>query len=165
MQEAEWLAGTQEIRRIFGQRMISTESFELVDVFLPVGRTGVEVLLGVDESHLLSEQRDAMYTLQDTMASRVDGMHEVVGVFVSAEPVPRRMLARALGRMGTNEVIPFTLKQAQQVASLEVDLFDVLEPILELVEVAASRPEDDLSNAADELLTDIAILIDRYGAG
>jgi len=139
-------------------------------VFVPVGRTGLEVLLGVDESHLPSEQRDAMYTLQDTMATRLGGDVEVVGVFVSAEPLPPRVLAMALGRMGTKEgvdesVIPLTLEQAQQVSSLDVDLFDLLEPMFELVEVAASRTEDDLSNAADELLTNIAILVERYRAG
>jgi len=139
-------------------------------VFVPVGRTGLEVLLGVDESHLPSEQRDAMYTLQDTMAARVGGDVEVVGIFVSAEPLPPRVLAMALGRMGTKEgvdesVIPLTLEQAQQVSSLDVDLFDLLEPMFELVEVAASRTEDDLSNAADELLTNIAILVERYGTG
>ena len=51
MQESEWLEATEEIRRVFGQRMKSSDTFELVDVLLPVGRTGVEVLLGVDESH------------------------------------------------------------------------------------------------------------------
>ena len=43
MQESEWLTATQEIRSVFGQRMRSTDSFELVDVLLPVGRTGIEV--------------------------------------------------------------------------------------------------------------------------
>ena len=170
MQEAEWLAATKEIRQVFGGRMKPMENFELVDVFVPVGRTGLEVLLGVDESHLPSEQRDAMYTLQDTMAARVGGDVEVVGIFVSAEPLPPRVLAMALGRMGTKEgvdesVIPLTLEQAQQVSSLDVDLFDLLEPMFELVEVAASRTEDDLGNAADELLTNIAILVERYGDG
>ncbi|MCZ6461579.1 MAG: hypothetical protein O6705_05015, partial [Actinobacteria bacterium] len=61
-------------------------------------------------------------------------------------------------------VIPLTLEQAQQICSLDVDLFDLLEPMFELVEVAASRTEDDLSNAADVLLTNIAILIERYRA-
>lgn len=139
-------------------------------MFVPVGRTGLEVLLGVDESHLPSEQRDAMYTLQDTMATRAGGDVEVVGIFISAEPLPPRVLAMALGRMGTKEgvdesVIPLTLEQAQQVSSLDVDLFDLLEPMFELVEVAASRTEDDLGNAADELLTNIAILVERYRAG
>ena len=170
MQEAEWLAATKEIRQVFGGRMTTMESFELVDVFVPVGRTGLEVVLGVDESHLPSEQRDAMYTLQDTMATRVGGDVDVVGVFVSAKPLPPRVLAMALGRMGTKEgvdksVIPLTLEQAQRVSSLDVDLFDLLEPMFELVEVAASRTKDDLSNAADELLTNIAILVERYGAG
>ncbi len=170
MQEAEWLAATKEIRQVFGGQMTTMESFELVDVFVPVGRTGLEVLLGVDESHLPSEQRDAMYTLQDTMATRVGGDVDVVGVFLSAEPLPPRVLAMALGRMGTKEgvdksVIPLTLEQAQQVCSLDVDLFDLLEPMFELVEVAASRTEDDLNNAADELLTNIAILVERYGTG
>ncbi len=170
MQETEWLAATKEIRQVFGGRMTTMESFELVDVFVPVGRTGLEVLLGVDESHLPSEQRDAMYTLQDTMATRVSGDIDVVGIFVSAEPLPPRVLAMALGRMGTKEgvdksVIPLTLEQAQRVSSLDVDLFDLLEPMFELVEVATSRTEDDLSNAADELLTNIAILVERYGAG
>jgi len=170
VQEAEWLAATKEIRQVFGGRMTTMESFELVDVFVPVGRTGLEVLLGVDESHLPSEQRDAMYTLQDTMATRVSGDIDVVGIFVSAEPLPPRVLAMALGRMGTKEgvdksVIPLTLEQAQRVSSLDVDLFDLLEPMFELVEVATSRTEDDLSNAADELLTNIAILVERYGAG
>ncbi len=36
--------------------------------------------------------------------------------------------------------------------------------MFELVEVAASRTEADLSNAADELLTNIAILVERYRA-
>ena len=170
MQEAEWLVATQEIRRVFGGRMTPMESFELVDVFVPVGRTGLEVLLGVDESHLPSEQRDAMYTLQDTMTTRVGGDVEVVGVFVSAKPLPSRVLAMALPRMKTNggvdqSVIPLTLQQAHLVASLDVDVFDLLDPMFELVEVAASRPEDDLSNAADELLTNIAILVERYRAG
>ena len=88
MQESEWLAASEEIRSVFGQRMRSSDSFELVDVLLPVGRTGIEVLLGVDESHIASEQRDAMYTLHDAMTSRSDGTNQVVGVFVSAESVP-----------------------------------------------------------------------------
>ena len=170
MQEVEWLAATEEIRGAFGGRMTPVESFELVDVFVPVGRTGLEVLLAVDESHLPSERRDAMRILQDTMATRVGGDFEVVGVFVSAEPLSPRVLAMWLGRMGKKEgvdqsVIPLTLEQAEQVASLDVDLFDLLDPMFELVEVAASRTEDDLSNAADELLTDIAILLERYRPG
>ena len=38
MQESEWLAATEEIRSVFGQRTRSSDSFELVDVLLPVGR-------------------------------------------------------------------------------------------------------------------------------
>ena len=97
MQEAEWLAATKEIRQVFAGRMTPMESFELVDVFVPVGRTGLEVLLGVDESHLRSDQRDAMYTLQDTMATRVGGDVDVVGVFVSAEPLPPPVVGHCLG--------------------------------------------------------------------
>ena len=169
MQEAEWLAATEQIRRIFGQRMTSSDSFELVDVLLPVGRTGVEVLLGVDESHIASEQRDAMYTLQDTMKSRSDRTYQVVGVFVSAEPVPSHTLASALGRMApvdglSGSVVPLTLEQAKRIASQELDVFDLLEPMFELAGVAASRPEGDRNNAADELLNEIAILVDRYDA-
>lgn len=164
MDEAEWRVATEEIRRVFGQRMTPSDSSELVDVLLPVGRTGIELLLGVDESHVPSEQRDAMRSLQDAITDRVDGTHEVAGVFISAEPLPIQMLAKALQRMGGNPVIPLTLKQAQLLCSLEVDLFDVLEPIHELVDVAASRPEDDLINAAGGLLANIATLIERYDA-
>lgn len=164
LQESEWLAATEEIRRLFGQRMTSTDTFELTDVFVPAGRTGVEVWLGVDESHVDSGQGDAMYKLQDAMVGRAAEKHEVVGIFVSSQALPRATLAKALGRMGTNDVIPLTVEQAQQIASLEVDLIDALGPIRELVEVAASRPEDDLSNAADELLTNIAILVERNAA-
>lgn len=150
--------------------MTPTESFDLVDVFLPVGRTGVELLLGVDESHQSSEQRDSMYSLQDTMASRATREHLVAGVFVSADPVPQKMLGKALGRMGINEgidqsVIPLTVQQAKQVALLEADLFDVLDPMFDLVEAAVSRPKDDLDNAVSELLTNIAILVERHSAG
>ena len=60
-------------------------------------------------------------------------------------------------------MIPLTLSQAQQLASLDIDPFDVLEPIHELVEVAASRPDDDLVNAAGGLLDNIAALLERYG--
>lgn len=150
--------------------MTPTESFDLVDVFLPVGRTGVELLLGVDESHQSSEQRDSMYSLQDTMASRATREHLVAGVFVSADPVPQKMLGKALGRMGVNQgidqsVIPLTVQQAKQVALLEADLFDVLDPMFDLVEAAVSRPKDDLDNAVSELLTNIAILVERHSAG
>ncbi len=170
MQESEWLEATEEIRRVFGQRMKSSDTFELVDVLLPVGRTGVEVLLGVDESHVASEQRDAMYTLQDAMRSRSDGTYQVVGVFVSAERVPSPTLARALDRMAPVEgldgaVVPLTLEQAQQIATQESDTFDLLEPMFELSGIAASRPQSDRDNAAGELLNEIAVLIDRYGVG
>lgn len=92
------------------------------------------------------------------------------GRFISAEPLPTPTLARALGRMAPNaglnrSAVPLTLDQAQQIAELDVDVFDVLEPMFELVGVAASRPEHDLSNAAGELLTEIAILVERYGSG
>ena len=168
MQESEWLAATQEIRSVFGQRMRSTDSFELVDVLLPVGRTAIEVLLGVDDSHIASEQRDAMYTLHDAMTSRSDRSYQV-GVFVSAEPVPSPILARALGRMAPVErldgsVVPLTLEQAHLIAAQESDTFDLLEPMFELAGVAASRPEADRDNAASELLAEIEILVDRYGA-
>lgn len=169
MQEEEWSAAAEEIRRVFGERMRSSDNFELVDVLLPVGRTGIEVLLGVDESHIASEQRDAMYTLHDAMTSRSDRNYQVVGVFVSAEPVPSSALARALGRMapvdGLNGLaVPLTLEQAHLIAAQESDVFDVLEPMFELAGVAASRPEDDRDNAASELLDEIATLVDRYDA-
>jgi len=167
MQESEWIAATEEIRRVFAQRMRSSDSFELVDVLLPVGRTGVEVLLGVDESHIASEQRDAMYTLHDAMTSRADPTYQVVGVFVSAEEVPSPVLARALGRMAPvdgldGSVVPLTLDQAHRIAAEDSDMFEVLEPMFELAGVAASRAEADHVNAAGELLAEIAILVDRY---
>ncbi len=161
--EAEWRAASTELRRVFGRQMTPADRSEFVDVFVPVGRIGVELVVGVDESHVSSEQLDSLYRLQDAMAERVDGETEIVGVFISAEQIPNPTLASALGRMDGNEVIPLTLSQAQQLASLDVDPFDVLEPIHELVEVAASRPDDDLVNAAGGLLDNIAALLERYG--
>ena len=170
MQESEWREATAEIRTVFGQRMTSTDRFELVDVLLPVGRTGVEVLLGVDESHVASEQRDGIYKLQDAMRSRSDGIRQVVGVFVSADLVPSSTLARALGRMKPVDgldgaVVPLTLEQAHRIAAQDSDTFELLEPMIELAGIAATRPESDHENAAGELLAQIAVLIDRYGAG
>ena len=97
MDEAEWRTATKELRRVFGRQMTPANRSELVDVFLPVGRIGVELVMGVDESHVPSEQLDSLYRLQDAMAERVDGETEIVGVFISAQQIPNPTLASALG--------------------------------------------------------------------
>ena len=73
------------------------------------------------------------------------------------------MLSEALARMPGSDVIPLTMEQARMVAAQDGDLIEILGPIHELVEVAASRPEDDLGNAADALLNQIEVLVEQYG--
>lgn len=160
MAESNWEAAGEEIRRLFGRGMSATERLDVADVFVPVGRTGVELVVAISEVHPLTEQRAALNALQELLAGRSDE-YEVVGVFVSPEPLPPSILAEGLERMDGNDVIPLTFSQAQELASLDANILDTLEPIHELIKVAVSRPKADLTNAADKLLSEIDILIER----
>lgn len=160
MAQDDWRTAGEKIRSLFGRHMTTTERLDVVDVLVPVGRTGVELLVATSEVQPVSEQRDAIHALQGLLDGRSD-KYEVVGVFVSAKPLSPSILAEALERMDDKEVIPLTSSQAEKLASLDDNVLDMLEPIHELVKVAASRPKADLANAADELLSDIDIMIER----
>lgn len=160
MADNTWESAGEKIRGLFGRGMSQTERLDVVDVFAPVGRTGVELLVASSELQPYGEQRDALRSVQELVNSRPD-TNEVVAVFITPATLPTSLLVEALERMEAGEIIPLTFEQAQDLASLDANILDTLEPIHELVRVAASRPPADLANAADELLTDIDILIER----
>ena len=161
MDEAGWRIATNELRRALGGERVGSDQFEVIDLVLPMAGGGIEVMVGFDKSHLPSTTTDWLFALKDKITRRANDQREVVGMYISAHRVHTDMLAEALGRM-TNDVIPLTMRQAKTIAAQGEDLIDILGPIRELVEVAASRPEDDLDNAADTLLNQIEILVERY---
>lgn len=162
MDETEWRVATNELRQALGSQKPGSDQFNVIDLVLPTAGGGIEVMVGFDESHLATKTTAWLFALQDKIAMRSKGQQEVVGVYVSAHRIPSDMLAEALIRMRHNEVIPLTLEQAKTVAAQEGDLIGVLGPIRELVQIASSRPDDDLDNAADSLLNDIEVLVERY---
>ena len=164
LDEAEWRSATDELRDALGAQRAASDQFDVIDLSLPTAGGGIEVMVGFDESHLPSKTTSWLFGLQDKMAMRSGSQQDVVGIYISAQRIPADMLAEALARMRGNDVIPLTLEQARTVGAQDGDLIDVLGPIRELVEVAASRPEDDLDNAADALLNQIEILVERYEA-
>ena len=164
LDETEWRSATNDIREALGAKRAASDHFAVSDLSLPTAGGGIEVMVGFDESHLPSKTTGWLFALQDKMAMRSGSQQDVVGIYISAHRIPTDMLAEALARMRGNDVIPLTLQQARTVAAQEGDLIEILGPIRELVEVAASRPEDDLDNAADALLNQIEVLVERYEA-
>ena len=162
MDESEWRIATSELRQALGSEKPGSDQFDVIDLVLPTAGGGIEVMVGFDESHLPSKTTGWLFALQDKITMRSNGQHEVVGVYVSAHRIPADMLAEALARMRHNEVIPLTLQQAKAVAAQDGDLIEIQGPIRELVEIAASRPDDDLDNAADSLLNEIEVLVERF---
>ncbi|TDI57086.1 MAG: hypothetical protein E2O96_01445 [Acidobacteria bacterium] len=162
MDETEWRVATDELRQALGSEKVASDRFDVIDLVLPMAGGGIEVMVGFDESHLPSKTTGWLFALQDKMAMRSSSQQDVVGIYISAHRIPADMLAEALARMRKNDVIPLTLQQAKTVAAQDGDLIDILGPIRGLVEVAASRSEDDLENAADALLNQIEILVEQY---
>lgn len=164
MDETEWRVATNELRQALGNEKVASNQFDVIDLVLPTAGGGIEVMVGFDESHLPSKTTGWLFALQDKITMRSNNQQEVVGLYVSAHRIPNDMLAEALARMRHNEVIPLTLQQAKAVAAQDGDLMEVLGPIRELVQVAASRPEADLDNAADALLNQIEVLVEQFEA-
>lgn len=162
MDETEWRVATDELRQALGSEKVASDRFDVIDLVLPMAGGGIEVMVGFDESHLPSKTTGWLFALQDKMVMRSSSQQDVVGIYISAHRIPADMLAEALARMRKNDVIPLTLQQAKTVAAQDGDLIDILGPIRGLVEVAASRSEDDLENAADALLNQIEILVEQY---
>lgn len=161
LDETEWRSATNDLREALGASRAASDQFEVIDLVLPMAGGGIEVMVGFDESHLPSKTTGWLFALQDKITMRSNDQREVVGIYISAHRISAEMLAEALARMTHNDVIPLTLQQAKTVAAQDGDLIDILGPIRELVEVAASRPEDDLENAADALLNQIEILVEQ----
>jgi len=165
LDETEWRIATDELRHALGGgEKVGSDQFDVIDLVLPMAGGGIEVMVGFDESHLSSKTAVWLFALQDKIAMRSNGQQEVVGIYISAHRIPADMLSEALARIRGNDVIPLTLEQAKTLATQEGDLVDILGPIRELVEVAASRPEEDLENAADALLNQIEVLVEHYEA-
>jgi len=164
LDETEWRVAIDELRHALGSEKAGSDQFDVIDLVLPMAGGGIEVMIGFDESHLPSKTTGWLLALQDKITIRSNYQQEVVGIYISAHRIPTDMLAEALGRMRGNDVIPLTLQQARTVAAQQGDLIEILGPIRELVEVAASRPEDDLGNAADALLDQIEVLVEHYEA-
>jgi len=162
LDETEWRVATDELRQALGGEKTASNQFDVINLVLPMAGGGIEVMVGFDESHLPSKTTGWLFALQDKIAIRSNDQREVVGIYVSAHRISAGMLAEALARMTHNDVIPLTLHQAKTVAGQDGDLIDILGPIRELVEVAASRSEDDLENAADALLNQIEILVEQH---
>lgn len=162
LDETEWRSATNDIREALGAKRTASDHFAVSDLSLPTAGGGIEVMVGFDESHLPSKTTGWLFALQDKMVMRSGSETEVVGIYVSAHRIPADMFSEALARMRGNDVIPLTLQQARTLAAQEGNLIDTLGPIRQLVEVAASRPEDDLDNAADALLNQIEVLVERY---
>ena len=162
MDESEWLIAINELREALGSEKVDSDQFDVIDLVLPIAGGGIEVMVGFDQSHLPSKTTGWLFALQDKITMRSNDQQELVGVYISAHRIPADMLAEALARMTHNDVIPLTLQQAKVVAAQNGDLIEILGPIRELVEIAASRPEDDLDNAADALLNQIEVLVERY---
>ena len=164
LDEAEWRSATNDLREALGVKRPARDQPGGSDLSLPTAGGGIEVMVGCDESHLASKTTAWLFALQDKMAMRSGSQTEVVGIYISAHRIPADMFSEALARMQGNDVIPLTLQQARTVAAQDGDLIDTLGPIRQLVEVAVSRPEDDLDNAADALLNQIEVLVERYEA-
>ena len=163
LDETDWRIATGELRHALGGgEKVGSEQFDLIDLLIPIGGGGIKVMVGFDESHLPSKTTAWLFALQDKIAMRSNGQQEVVGIYISAHRIPADMLSEALARMRGNDVIPLTLEQAKTLAAQEGNLIDILGPIRELVQIAASRPDDDLDNAADSLLNEIEVLVERY---
>ena len=162
LDETEWRLAISELRQALGGEKAASGGIDVIDLVLPTAGGGIEVMVGLDESHLHSKATGWMSGLQDKIEMRSGGQREIVGIYVSADRIPPEILAQGLTRMRHNEVIPLTLQQAKAVAAQDGDLIDVLGPIRELVQIAASRPDDDLDNAADSLLNEIEVLVERY---
>ena len=162
LDETEWRVAVNELRQALGNERVGTDHFDVIDLVLPMAGGGIEVMVGFDQSHLPSKTTGWFFALQDKITMRSNDRQELVGVYISAHRIPADMLAEALARMTHNDVIPLTIQQAKVVAAQDGDLIEILGPMRELVEIAASRPEDDLDNAADALLNQIEVLVERY---
>lgn len=164
MDEAEWTTAIESLREALGADRAASYRFDVIDLSLPTAGGGIEVMVGFDETHLPSKKTSWLFALQDELAMRTVGQADVVGIYISADRIPIDMFSEALARMQRNDVIPLTLEQAKKVAAQDGDLIDVLGPIRELVQVAASRPENDLANAADALLNQVEVLVEQFEA-
>ena len=163
LDETDWRVATDELRHLLGGgEKVGSDQFDVIDLVLPIAGGGIEVMVGFDESHLPSKTTAWLFALQDKIAMRSNSQREVVGIYISAHRIPADMLSEALARMRGNDVIPLTLEQAKTHAAQEGNLIDILGPIRELVEIAVSRPEDDLENAADALLNQIEVPVEQH---
>ena len=141
-------------------------TIEELDVYVPVGRSGFEVV--VDATDATGDEQARAFTV---LCDLLDHRHrssdaEVIGLLLlPSDPEPRAVAAALVGMRrpdGTfTPVVPLAPDQARAIAKNVPDLYDLLQDAIALVAVAADRPPEDYANAAGELIEELATLIDR----
>ncbi len=141
-------------------------TIEELDVYVPVGRTGFEVVVDATDA-TGEEQAQAMAVLCDLLDHRHRSSNaQVVGVLLlPSDPEPSAVAAALVGMRRSDgtftPVVPLAADQAQAIARNGPDLYDLLQDAIALVAVAADRPGEDRANAAGQLIEELATLIER----